>query len=358
MSTPVIPLHRISGDPYARGHLVGRLGAHHAEAVRSRALAAQTLITELGAEDWVREQWAAQVRLLPEVAAFVPGLAEEFGLTPDALFAAHVRYAVEDRHAAAQAEADECSAFAIRRRDGSALLAKNRDNPLYFRPLQLVLRQADPGWHGREILCFGSFGSIPSASSGMNTDGFCMADTSVRTFDLGVGALRYYLMEALLIRCATVADAISMLGAMPHLGGGNLVLADAIGDIAAVELSNGGIHVERGAQARWVARTNHFTDETLASALKEGPGSALRLNSESRRAALIGRLSRGVLDWTVKDCCRLLSLHEDRHGHAAICRHGETAATNAGAVFEPAGRKMCLLAGNPCEAEPTEMGIH
>jgi hypothetical protein len=204
---------------------------------------------------------------------------------------------------------------------------------------------------GREILCVGSVGSIPSASSGMNTDGLCMADTAVRTRDFGIGALRYYLMEALLIRCARAEEAITLIRSLPHVGGGTLVLGDGNGAIAALELSHAGAHVSGPGDAGCVARTNHYTVPDFARRMVQQPGSALRANSESRLAGLRARLGEGVASWDVAECGALLAEHAEARGHAAICRHGEHVATRSGSIFDPASRRLRLPCGNPCAGD-------
>jgi hypothetical protein len=337
----------LTGDPHGRGLALARLGAAQAAAVGARAAAGTAAMAAARAEDWVRQQWVAQQRLLPEVAGLVEGLAEGFGLPVLSLFAGHVRYAVEDRGARPAIEEEGCTAFAVTRADGSALLAKNRDNPPEMRPLQLLLRQRDPAWGGREILCVGSFGITPSASSGMNSDGFCMVDTAVRTRDLGIGALRYCLMEALLIRCGSVAEALALIAALPHVGGGTLVMADAQGEIAAVELGHSAQHVLRPSAAGWLARTNHFEGAAMAPHLAEPSGSAPRANSAARLGWVGARLHAGL---DLAGAQALLAAHGDA-GEGALCRHDAASATLSGAVYEPRLRRLHLSRGNPCQGD-------
>jgi isopenicillin-N N-acyltransferase like protein len=342
MSAP--PLLR--GDPRSRGLGLAALGAMHAEAVRRRAEDGFAFARGRDALGWLQSLWQAQQALLPEVAAFMEGLAAGHDLPIERVFAGHARYAVEDRVGEAAPEPDGCSAVALVAADG-VLLAKNRDNPPALRPLQSLVRQADPAWGGREILCVGSFGSSPSASSGINSDGFCMADTAVRTVDIGVGALRYYVMEALLIRCADVAQALALLRTLPHLGGGTLVLGDARGTVAAVELGHGSLHVETPGAQGWVARTNHFLDPGLARHLRERQGSAPRVDSEGRLDALRATLGMSTANWRAADCAALLARH-DAGGLPPLCRHDGTAVTLSCAVFEPDMRRLRLSCGNPC----------
>lgn len=335
----------LRGDARARGLAFAQLGKPQESAVRARAEEALAFARDRGAAEWLGAQWQAQQALLPDMAAFIVGVAEGHGLPATTLFAAHLRYAIEDRD-----DPEGCSAFAIARPDGGVLLAKNRDNPPALRPLGSLLRQADPAWGGREILSVGSFGHSPSCSSGINSDGFALADTAVRTADLGTGALRYYLMEALLARCADVPESLALIRAMPHLGGGTLLLGDAAGAVAAVELGHRVTRIERAEAPGWVARTNHFLGHDNAPMLREAPGAPARINSEGRLAVLHGVL-RADLD--AAGCVALLSRHAEA-GLPAFCRHDPATWTNSCAVFDLTARHLRLSAGQPCEGRWTD----
>lgn len=338
----------LCGDARSRGLGFARLGAAQSAAVQARAAAAMDFVASVDARGWLATLWQAQQQLLPEVTAFVEGQAEGHGIAIESLFAAHARYAIEDRAATAtDGGADGCTAIALTTPEGVTLLAKNRDNPPAVLPLQSLLRQADPAWRGREILSVGSFGSAPSVSSGINSDGFCMADTAVRTGDLGIGALRYYVMEALLIRCASVGDALALLRDLPHLGGGTLEMADASGAMAAVELGHAGLHVERRSGPGWVARTNHFLAPGLAAALREAPGSVPRVNSEGRLAVVRAALGAGIDGWRAEDCAALLARHATDDA-PALCRHDAATQTASCTVFEPAARRLRVSRDQPC----------
>lgn len=339
----------VVGDARTRGLVLAELGASHRHAVCERAQEARAFVDP--SMEWVERQWQAQRMYLPDVIGVVEGMAEGFGLPVETLFAAHLRYAVEDRIRAGRGgDAEGCSTFAIRRPSG-VLLAKNRDNRAYFRPLQQLVRQRDPAWGGREILCVGSVGSMPSASSGINSDGFCLADTAVHTSDLGIGMLRYYLMEALLIRCSTIKEALAITNSLPSIGGGNLIMADRSGEAVVVELGATWITFEHARAGRSIACTNHFVGAKLAEKLLEAPGTAGRDNSESRLDHLYAALGDDVADWTVERCQALLSEHDDRHGHAALCRHSDDVSTNSGAVYDVAAGTLHLSRGNPCAGD-------
>src|SRR5690606_31741039 len=198
--------------------------------------------------------------------------------------------------AALAVETDGCSALAV---DG--VLAKNRD----FRPehaaLQRIFVHEDPIWGGRSVLCVGSLGAPGAWSSGINSDGFALADTHVSTADHGPGIHRYFLMNRLLSECATVAEAVALIAGLTHCGGGNLVLVDPSGAAAAVELRHGRVDISLAGR---IARTNHFA--AAPDVLAPVGHSVGRL--ETLQAAMAeGRLPPSGL----------LMLH----GPEAVCRH-------------------------------------
>src|SRR3546814_7857761 len=78
----------------------------------------------------------------------------------------------------------------------------------------------------------------------MNSDGLALADTAAATTDHGVGWLRYFLMTRLLARHATVAAALEDIRGLVHDGGGSLVLADAGGALASVDLGHSKVRSE------------------------------------------------------------------------------------------------------------------
>src|SRR5690606_20429418 len=143
------------------------------------------------------------------------------------------------------------------------VVAKNRDYRREHIAIQQLFQHGDPGWNGRSFLCVGSLGSPGNFSSGINSDGLAVADTNIATTDHGVGMHRYFLLTWLLERCADVAGALAAIRAMPHAGGGVLVMGDATGAVAAVELGHRAIGVEHAASGV-VGRTNHFVSDAMA----------------------------------------------------------------------------------------------
>ena len=164
----------------------------------------------------------------------------------------------------------------------------------------------------------------------MNSDGFALADTQIPTADHGPGMLRYFLMNRLLARCRSVAEALAEIAALPHAGGGSLVLGDATGAAAWIELRHSRVDVAQGA---WVVHTNHYI--AAPDALAPVPHSVGRL--EVLRAALSADAAC--------DPRALLATHAPE----AVCRHApDVSPTLAGAVWDCRDRSALVADGPPC----------
>jgi hypothetical protein len=318
----------LEGDAFARGRGQAEACPGMAEAVRS---AIRGRLAEAPARDrrmtrFLAAQQEATARLAPEALEEIAGIAAAFGLLAEEVFAFLHLGCLADI-AAAPADTDGCSAFSSR-----GVVAKNRDFRPEHKALQRLFLHRDPAWGGRAVLCLGSLGAPGAWSSGMNSDGFALADTQIPTADHGPGILRYFLMTRLLARCATVEEALAGIAALPHAGGGSLVLGDASGAAAAVELRHGRVDVARGA---WVARTNHYT-----AAPEPLPPVA---HSPGRLSVLQAALAADP----ACDARQLLAAHAPE----ALCRHPPDASpTLAGAVWDCRDRSAWIADGPPCSA--------
>jgi hypothetical protein len=357
---PAEPL-ALEGEPFARGLAQARacpelVGAVR-RAVEARLGEAAPALARPEVRAFVAAQRALTGRLYPEILAEIAGLARGFGLGEAALLDYLHAATALDLVARDGPPAEACTAFALTAGRG-ALLAKNRDYRAEHVPIQKVMRHRDPAWGGREILVLGSLGSPGCFSSGLNSDGLALADTASRTSDLGVGLHRYFLMTLLLVRCADVAEALSLIRTTPHTGSGLLILADAQGAVAAVELGHRAIGFEHLSSGR-VGRTNHFLTPRMAPAnLATAATAASRLNSEGRWPALRQGLSALPEPPDVLAVGRLLARHADAEG-PAFCRHGgrDAAATIAGAIWLTAERRLLACHGPPCSTPWWRYGL-
>ncbi len=310
---------------------------------------------------FLAEQRAATERLYPEVLAEIAGIADGFGIDAARLFAFLHAATIADLVDQAAATAEGCTAFAVRTADG-ALLAKNRDYRDEHRELQQVLLHRPE--RGRSFLVVGSLGAPGCFSSGLNADGLALADTASRAADLGPGLHRYFLSTLLLERCADVEAALALIRRLPHTGSGLLVLADASGRVAAVELGHRRVGIARGEAGR-IGRTNHHCPpEAAADNLIGAEFAAAQANSIARAAALRLALARLPAPAAPEAVAALLARHGDGDG-PAFCRHGgaDLAATISGAIWNTASLRLLFCGGPPCsgacrrfELEPTPSG--
>jgi hypothetical protein len=244
-------------------------------------------------------------------------------------------------------------------------LAKNRDYHRDHIPLQLLAR-VEPA-DGYRYVTLGSAGSPHVFSSGINERGLATADTHVLSRDLGPGMARFSLMRELLEKHATVDAALDYLGSVTHMGGGTIMLADALGQLAVWE-SGHRQSDHRAAQEGYVISTNHFVSPQLAGQWMEDEAPAWQGNSQSRyervQSALTSRAGYVDLSWTQGLAAT--------HGSVldSICRHEPNQVEEAGKT-KPHGRTissvillprgwegkaewpaaLLVAMGQPCQAE-------
>ena len=294
----------------------------------------------------------------PEIMDELEGLGVGFGIPPARLFDYLMLSLVEDLHEAGSGQ-EECSAFAATAAGDGTLVAKNRDYRREHVAIQRVFRHRDPAWGGREVLCVGSLGSPGNFSSGMNSEGFAVADTASRTKAHRVGRHRYFLLTRLQTRCATVADALGEIAATPHAGGGTLVLGDASGCMATVELGAVAVAVEVQHGGR-VGRTNHYVGDSTADLNRTDraarPG---HRNSVRRLATLRHLLSCQPEPMQIEDAAAILSYRGDR-GREPLCRTGgrDLSETVSGSIYATGQRRLWFAAGNPSKGDWIRYGFN
>ena len=287
----------------------------------------------------------------PEIMEEIKGIGAGFGIPADRLFDYLMLSLVADLDRTEDGR-EECTAFAASADGGGAIVAKNRDYRREHAAIQRVFRHRDPEWGGREALCVGSLGSPGNFSSGMNSDGFALADTAASTNDHGVGRHRYFLLTRLQTRCSTVADALSEIAATSHAGGGVLVLGDATGCMATVELGSDTVAVEIRREG-WVGRTNHHVSNLRTEGNRGGCAtSARRKSSERRLAALRGLLGTAPRRMTPEDAAGVLSYRGDTGGEP-LCRHGgrDLSETLSASVYDTKRRRLRFANGYPSRGD-------
>lgn len=323
-------------DAGLRAATLGRVGTARAEGlVDAEALA------------YLAAQWALHRTLDPEGLQEMEGIAAGYGIDPQDLFLYLHLGTLGDLKGGGRIE-DGCSAWAAGTGPEGPLVVKNRDFGGAHLAIQTIARHEGPDVATGAMLCLGSLGSPGAYSSGINARGFALVDTQVGVRIHRTGWLRYFLMTRLLARCASVAEAIVLIRSAPHAGGGTLVMADAEGNTAAVELGASGPQVEQG-QLVW--RTNHYVSERLAADTHFPSGDRVAQNSGRRRDHLSAVLPGRV--WDSAAAQDLMATHHDGSREVPICQHGaaQGSTTIAGAIYSCARRSLLACAGNPCRAD-------
>ncbi|MDO8318233.1 C45 family peptidase [Rhodoferax sp.] len=285
------------------------------------------------------------------------GLATGFGLTHDEVLAYLHANILQDMSASNPVERDGCTSWAHILKAGGALVVKNRDYRGEHGALQQVFLHCDPSAGARTLLCVGSLGSPGAFSSGMNSAGLAVVDTQIGTRDHGVGWLRYFLMTALLRECADVDAALAFIAAVPHAGGGSLVLGDACGTTACVELGHAQAPVITRSMTS-AARTNHYLDPQMAARMVS-PCDDLSDSSPLRLAQVRSYLAQYGNTMDVAKAQALMASHQ---AGASICLHADAgsqtqARTLSSVVYETASQTLHISNGNPCNSPWTRFAL-
>lgn len=290
--------------------------------------------------------------IAPSTLAMLRGMADALALPFQRVFAYAAASYLDDLRLGSSG-AEGCTVWAGSRsatRDRSPIMTKNRDYAISHRPLQ-ALAYAVPR-RGYRSVYVTSAGSPAVFSSGMNERGLAVADTHVSSRDIGPGLSRYTLMMNLLEQHADVASALGYLREVSQMGAGNLVMADAAGDLAVCE-SGYRHHGILRAEGDLLVATNHFVSAVLADACREEDDLGARADSRARYDAVrtVLREAHGTLD--AENATKLMARHAN-HG-PAICRHtvGTDSGTISNVIFLPSQRRLLFCDGFPCQSAHT-----
>jgi isopenicillin-N N-acyltransferase-like protein len=249
---------------------------------------------------------------------------------------------------------EECTTWAAANgatADGAPILVKNRDTNIERIPLQLVMN-AEPD-DGYRYLCSTNAGSPGVPSSGMNEKGLCVADTRDSYVDYGPGLPYQSLMMQVLEHHDRVRSALEFLRSAKRIGGNNLILADAQGDMAVFEAG----HTRYGiieASDHILVNANHPVSAELrgytSGVTTESLTNSLRRYDRTQRELqpLRGRIN-------VDQAKQMMASHEENL--APLCRHdvagssGSKVATISCAIYLPADRKLIISEGSPCQGK-------
>ena len=259
-----------------------------------------------------------------------------------------------------------CSAVAVRGRrstTGEPIIARNFDYLPLVQPFYLV-RESRPSRGLRAV----EFTSAPLAGAvdGMNEAGLCITYNYGFTTDqpkTPAAPISMAITEAL-ERCRTVTEAADFISSMPRWGGALLMLADADGDIASLELSSTRCQLRRPVEGEDVLyHTNAFSSPHMrevqvpweAVYTNDAPtplrGRRLHQSSELRDQ----RFRQLLAEVDVLDANLLGAIMAD-HGSDGTpsddtpCVHGSYWFTTACLQFFPKERRMRVAYNTACQA--------
>lgn len=340
----------LKGSAFERGLLQAKLCSEMIAPVRENILTQlskhEDLLQSDKAKHYLREQTKITEALFHDVFEEIKGIAKGFTLrVVDLLRFYHLRIL---------RDLDGCTTWVISHAAEGAIVGKNRDLVFGNQALQRVFVHIDPAWQGKKNLSVGSLGAPCAYSSGINSDGFCLADTNILTSDHGLGACRYFLMPFLLATCNSVDQALKKISELPHAGGGSLTLADGNGKIAVVELGHHNLNMKK--ETDWLAITNHFTSAKLAPTnLRSGRQLEIE-NSEDRLRYITRKMPAIYQDSSLVPATEIMKNHRQPGG---LCRHGESDASStiSGSLYNCRDRKLCFSDGNPCNSPWYEFSL-
>lgn len=387
---PVPPPVDVRGDPYEQGLVQGR-------ALREQLRGCPDILARLeafrrAAPRWLPFRWfralarrkaAAAFRggvraAVPEMAARIDGIAAGAGV-PRALvqllnllepMLSDLR--ASTRPGGAAAGLGGCTALALRgsrTADGAPLIAHNFDYLPLVQPLYCLRRVHGSG--GQRSLEF-TLAPLAGAVDGVNGHGLAVAlDYAYAVDPAPVAGTATMAVASALASCASVADALALLQELPVQGGGLVMLADAGGDIASLEITNTARHVRRPPPGQdWLVHGNRFCGP--ATTAVELPGDAVygrrapaALQGESvhrssdRRTARLSELVARDGRFDRAGVGALLADHgpDGVPSGDTVCMHGGYWATTASLHVLPRERALRVAYASACTAEHVEFAL-
>ncbi len=370
------------------------LGLAQGEAMRGKIIAAYESLSELEAFRLMRPWWLpfdafrraasrkAEAHFREPMNKDCPGMIERLcGLADGAAVGIESLYLLNGLEAylcsmagctAAAAVASACSAVAARGSrsvDGQGVIARNFDYLPMIQPFY-SMRECRPsgGFRSLEFTIAPMCGTI----DGINEQGLCI--TYNYAYATGVAKpaapISMAISEAM-ARCRNVQQAADWIRSRPRCGAGILMLADAEGDLASLELSSTHSQLRRPpAGSDILCHTNSYATDVMqrieipaATHYNSRVPAPLRgvrvLESSDRRDERFVHLIEQTETFGPDELAQLMSDHGpsgDPSG-GSICMHSNYWNTTACVQLYPASRRMRLAYDSACQAEYAEFSL-
>lgn len=276
----------------------------------------------------------------PELLDELEGVGESAGLDRDDLLTLSITAPYDPDDLPHRA----CTVFAVlpgRTSDGRTIVGRNFD---FFHD---VSEDSATTYITRPANGYASLGNCDiwtGREDGLNEAGLFVGQAAFFRRGLKPGLTFWFIVRMLLDRCATVAEALSLLSTVPHPASWTFLVADSSGDAAVVEPTLSGVAVRR-AQNGLLLLTNHAVCPECA-----GTEDWIPPDSRTRSERLMfllgggGKVDREMARSALRD-------HE-----GLVCSHGahfqdRRFGTLWSVLGSPGERSLEIAAGNPCETE-------
>ncbi len=247
---------------------------------------------------------------------------------------------------------------------GEPVVIKNLDRPGFFQPYYITRlnRSADTA-STLDV----TIAPLPGCHDGINEHGLCISCNQGQGTDLPTNSVPVsVLVQEALENCTTTGEAVDFLRGGKRCGGAILLVADAAGDMAAVELSPNFSGVREPEEGLLII-TNHYQCREMLS--YDVPHNAfytsrnvralrgVRVHESSEmRYARVEQLLSEMETVTLRDLLRVFSDHGEsgRGDDNTVCRHGPYLSTTCSLIMLPRSRRLLVTYGHPCDSVFTD----
>ncbi len=247
---------------------------------------------------------------------------------------------------------------------GEPMLIKNFDYPEFFQPYYATRLCSSPSVASTLSV---TVAPMAGCHDGMNEHGLCISYNYGHGTDMPkVNVPVSVLVQEALEKCSTTREAVDFLSEGKRSGGAILLVADASGDMATVELSSNFSGVREPVDGLLV-NANHYLCRDMTS--YDIPRNAyytnknvralrgVRVHESSELRQERAELLLGALDTvSMRELLDVFCDHGEsgRGDDNTICRHGPYFTTTCSLIMLPAKRRMLVTYGHPCESVFTD----
>jgi len=260
-----------------------------------------------------------------------------------------------------------CTAAAVgpeRSAVGEAVIIRNFDYPPFFQPYYLTrLCRSSEGLATLDV----TMAPLAGCHDGMNEKGLCISCNHGYGTDMpSVNVPVTVLVQETLENCATTREAVDFICGGKRGNGAILLVADAEGDVASVELSPNFCGVRRPEDGVIVGTNSYRSREMISYDIPRNAYytsrnvralRGLRVHESSElRYSRVEQLLSAMETITVKDLLGVFCDHGEsgRGDDNTVCRHGPYLSTTRSVIMLPRSRRLLVTYGNPCESVFTD----